>query len=75
MTSLQHAKMVYTNNIMNTHIQVKAENLYMASIYMYTRLGLGLYGPYIGIYADIEACAQSRANIYIYIHLNLSTQG
>ena len=36
---------------------MKAANIYMASIYMYARLGLGLYGPYICIYAsyDIEA--------------------
>ena len=59
--------MVYANDIMHIHIQIKAENIYMASIYMYSRLGLGLYGPYIGIYADIEACTQSGADIYIYI--------
>ena len=47
---------------------MKAENIYMAYIYMYKRLGLGLYGPYICIYGDMEACAQSGANIYIYIY-------
>ena len=73
--------MVYTNNIMHVHIQIKAENIYIAYIYMYARLVLGLYGPYICIYGDIEACMQSGATIYIYIHtleswcarLNLAT--
>ena len=60
MTNLQHAKMVYANDIMHIHIQIKAENIYMVSIYMYSRLGVGLYGPYIGIYADIECNGQYR---------------
>ena len=34
---------------------------------MYTRLGLGVYGPYTCIYTDIEACMQSGANTYIYM--------
>ena len=74
MTSLQHAKMVYVSDIMHINTQMKAENIYMASIYMYKRLQLGLYSSYIGIYADIEACVQSRADIYIYIHLNFGVQ-
>ena len=66
---------------MYIHMQMKAANIYMAYIYMYARLGLGVYGPYTCIYTDIEACAQSGANIYIYIYtyiytrLNLGTQG
>ena len=60
--------MVYANDIMHINIQMKAANIYMAPMYIYARLGLGLYGPYICIYADIEACAQSGANIYIYTH-------
>ena len=60
--------MEYANDIMHIHIQMKVENIYMASMYMYSRLLLGLYGPYIGIYADIEACTQSGADIYIYIY-------
>ena len=60
--------MVYANDKVHIHIQMKAANIYMGSIYMYARLGLGLYGPYICIYGDIEACTQSGANIYIYIH-------
>ena len=39
----------------------------MGSIYMYARLGLGVYGPYTCIYTEIEACVQSRADIYIYM--------
>ena len=35
-------------------------------IYMYARLRLGSYGPYICIQTDIEACTQSGAYIYIY---------
>ena len=58
--------MVYANDIMYIHIQMKAASIYMAYTYMYAKLGLGLYGPNICIYSDIEACAQSRANIYIY---------
>ena len=52
---------------MHIHMQMNAANIYMAYIYMYSRLGLGVYGPYTCIYGDIEACAQSGA-IYIYIH-------
>ena len=50
---------------------MKAENTYMASIYMYRRLVLGLYGSYtyIYIYANMEPCTQSRADIYIYIYI------
>ena len=66
---MQHAKMVYANDIMHIHIQKKAENIFMASIYMYARLGLGVCSLYTCIYANIEACAQSRANIYIYIYI------
>ena len=73
--SLQHAKVVYAKDIMHIHMQIKAANICMAYIYMYARLGLGVYGPYTCIYTDIEACAQSRANIYIYARLNLGVQG
>ena len=54
---------------MHINIQIKAKKIYMAPIYMYTRLRLGLYGPYICIYTDIEACTQSRAYVYIYIYI------
>ena len=65
--------MVYANDIMHISIQIKAENTNIEFIYMYKRLGLGLYDPYICIYADIEACTQSRADIYIYIYLYIYT--
>ena len=70
-------KYIYAKDKMHINIQIKAENIYMASIYMYTRLVLGSYGLYICIYADIEACTQSGANIYTYIYtrLNLGMQG
>ena len=69
--------MVYAKDIMHTHMQMKAANIYMAYIYMYASLVLGVYGPYTCIYGDIKACAQSGANIYIYIYtrLNLGVQG
>ena len=60
---------------MHIHMQMKAANIYMAYIYMYARLGLGVYGSYTRIYPEIEACAQSGANIYIYTCLNLGVQG
>ena len=65
--------MVYANDKVHIHNQMKAENIYMGSIYMYARLGLGVYGPYTCIYNDIEAFAQSGANIYTC--LNLGVQG
>ena len=52
---------------------MKAENVYMTSIYMYSRFRLGVYGPYTRIYADIKACTQSGANIYIYIYIYIYT--
>ena len=61
--------MVYAKDIMYIHIQIKAANIYMGSIYMYARLGLNVYGPYTCIYPKIEACTQSGANIYIYIYV------
>ena len=61
--------MVYAKDIMHIHMQMKAENIYMGSIYMYARLLLGVYGPYTYIYGNIEACTQSGANIYIYIYI------
>ena len=60
--------MVYVNDKVHIHMQMKAENIYMVYIYMYSRLVLGVYGPYTCIYTNIEACVQSGANIYIYIH-------
>ena len=69
MTSLQHAKMVYANYKVHIHNQMKAENIFLGSMYMCARLGLGVYGPYTCIYTDIEACEQSGANIYIYIYI------
>ena len=61
-------KCIYTNDKVHIHIQMKAANIYMGSIYMNTRLGLGVYSPYICIYSDIETCTQIGANIYIYIY-------
>ena len=58
--------MVYANDIMHINIQMKTEKIYMVSIYMYAMLGLGLYGPYICIYANIEAFTQSGDHIYIH---------
>ena len=69
-TSLQHAKMVYANDKVHIHIQIKAANIYMGSIYMYARLVLGVYSLYTCIYTDIEACVHSWANVYIYIYID-----
>ena len=62
---------------MHIHNQMKAENIYMEPIYMNSRLVLGVYSPYTCMYPEIEACMQSRGNIYIYIYtcLNLGMQG
>ena len=69
MTRLQHAKMVYANDKVHIHIQMKAENIYMGSIYMYSRLVFGVYSPYTCIYTDIEACMhKAEAYVYIYTH-------
>ena len=67
--------LIYAKDIVHIHMQMKAANIYMAYIYMYARLVLGVYSPYTCIYGDIEACAQSGANIYIYTRLNLGAQG
>ena len=81
--SLQHAKMVCANDKMYNNSQMKAEYIYIyiyiyrALIYMYERLGLGFYGPYICMYTNLEACARRGADTYIriYIYLNLGAQG
>ena len=71
-TSLQHAKMVYVNDIMHNNSGIKPENIYITPIYMYARLGLGLYGLYIGIYTNIEACTQ-KLSLYAYIYIYKNT--
>ena len=38
-------------------------------IYIYSRLKLGVYGPYICMFTNLKACAQSGANIYIYVYI------
>ena len=50
--------MIYTDYIMHEISQMKTVNIYMVPIYMYAKLGLGVYGPYIYIYIynDLEAC-------------------
>ena len=70
---------------MHINIQMKAGNIYMAPIYMYARLLLGIYGPYIYtyiyiyvyIYRLIKRLVHKAEPIYIYIytHLNLGVQG
>ena len=48
--SQQHAKMVYENDKIQKNNRIETENIYMALLYMYARLRLGVYGPYIYIY-------------------------
>ena len=62
-------KTMYADYTMHVISQVKPLNLYRASIYMYERLILGLYIPYICICNDLEAYTQCRADIYIYIYI------
>ena len=59
-------KTLYGDYIMHHISQGKAVNIYIASMYMYARFVLGIHGPYICIYSDLEACTQSGANIYIH---------
>ena len=77
MTACNMPKTIYTNDIIQINGQRKSINIYMSSIYTYEKLLLGVHGPYIHIYNDLEACVQNAANIYIYIytHLNLGAQG
>ena len=49
-------KTIYANDIMHINGQKKDENVYIASIYMYSRLILGVLGPYICTYNDLKAC-------------------
>ena len=75
MTASSMPKTIYTNEIIYHGGQMKAANIYRAPIYMYARLGLGLYGLYICIYTDLEAFTQSGADVYIYICLPFGVQG
>ena len=61
-------KNIYANDMMHNNGQMKAENIYMAPIYMYSRLGLGVYGPYIYIYIERFRGFHPKHNIYIYIY-------
>ena len=69
MTACNMPKTIYANDIMHINGQKKAENIFIASIYMYLRLILGVYNPYTRICNDLEACTQSVAYIYIYIYI------
>ena len=53
MTSLQHAKMVYANDKVHIHIQIKAENIYMASIYICMQGLDWAYMAHIHVYIPI----------------------
>ena len=68
-------KVVYAADKIYRKRHMKAENTCMVPIYIYVRLEFSVYSPYICIYRDLMACAQSVANIYIYISLNLGAQG
>ena len=68
-------KSIYANYITYNNSQIKAENIYMAPTYINSRLGLGIYSQYIYRESDLEACTQSIADKYVYISLNLGTQG
>ena len=68
-------KHINANDVMHIDSQIKAENIYIAPIYMYTRLRLGVYRLYIYVQSNTKACAQSTADINIYISLNLAAQG
>ena len=50
-------KKVYAGDKMHKKHKMKPENIYIAPIYIYTRLVLGVYDPYIYIY------------IYIYLYI------
>ena len=50
MTSLQHAKMVYAKDIMHIHMQMKAENIYMAYIYICMQGLDGAHMAHIHVY-------------------------
>ena len=52
-------KIVYAADVMYKKRSIKAESIYMVPIYMYARLGLGVYSPSTYIYIYI-------AHIYIY---------
>ena len=47
MTACNMPKNINANDIMHNNGQINAENIYIASIYRYTRLELGVYGPYV----------------------------
>ena len=62
-------KMVYAAEIMYGKCQIKAANIYMVPIYMYSRLGLGVYSLYIYIYIAIYRPMYKGQPIYMYIYI------
>ena len=55
--------------------RMKTVNIYKIPIYIYIYIQILnlVYGPYIFIYFDLEACIQNTA--YVYTSLNLGVQG
>ena len=60
-------KIVYVDYTMHDKSQLKAENIYRVPIYIYTRLGLGVYSLHIFIYTNLKAYTQSTVYIYMCV--------
>ena len=66
MTACNMHKNIYANDKMHINIKMKTKNIYMAPIYMYDRLGLGVYSLYIYRVTNLEASTHIGADAFIY---------
>ena len=59
-------KMAHAADVMYKKRLVKAENIYLVPIYMYSKLTLGRYSPHIYLYIAIQRFAYKAQPLYIY---------
>ena len=76
---MQYAKNIYANNRIHNNGQMRAVNIYMAPIYMYSRLQLGVCSLYIYmyIYQFVELAYKMELihiDIYIYTYIYIYTK-
>ena len=62
-------KKIYADYVIYENSQIKAVDIYMVPLYIYSRLLFIIYGLCICIHSDLEACTQSAAKAYVYIYV------
>ena len=59
----------YAASTKHENKQIYPVNIYIWSIYMFSRPNICMYGLHICIYSDKYSCTQIKLHIYIYIYI------